>query len=405
VEVDKDHSKDYLGNVARGMQPHQVRFSNQRAILSVLSVYPGLSNADIARYTGLAPQTVSSVLDGLEDAGLLRRGPARRGGGRGQPATPLYLNPEGALALGAEIGWTHLEVALTDLVGEVLAHQRVEYAYPDGRSVFGLLADMLGSLTRPLDAVARKKIIGLGLAIPAGLGETSSLLTAPAGQIEAWRSLQAGHEAARVTGYDVQTFNDGNAACFAEYTIMAPPRPGGFVFLLIDTFVAAGIISGDQLWQRMAGATTNLGSMLVSDRAGNRRIIDEIASLSVLDGRLKAGGAALADVMQGEPPAPLQAIVEAWIEDAALALAQAILNTGAVLEIDFAVLESRLPRPMLDRLIEAVGNRIVEIPGLGHVRPSVRAGHIGRSGAAQGAAQLRMVRRYYSRELGHMDDA
>jgi hypothetical protein len=35
----------------------------------------------------------------------------------------------------------------------------------------------------------------------------------------------------------------------------------------------------------------------------------------------------------------------------------------------------------------------------------VRAGHIGRSGAAQGAAQLRMVRRYYSRELGHMDDA
>src|SRR3569623_2724914 len=125
------------------MQPKQVRYSNQRAILSVLAVYPGLSNADIARRTGLAPQTVSSVLDGLEQAGLLLRGPVRRGGGRGQPATPLNPNPEGALALGAEIGRGPLDVALTNLVGQVLAHNRVEYDYRGASAVYGTLKEML----------------------------------------------------------------------------------------------------------------------------------------------------------------------------------------------------------------------------------------------------------------------
>jgi hypothetical protein len=33
----------------------------------------------------------------------------------------------------------------------------------------------------------------------------------------------------------------------------------------------------------------------------------------------------------------------------------------------------------------------------------VRLGHLGRSGAAQGAAQLKMFRRHYSRDLADME--
>src|SRR3569833_1221212 len=102
--VENEAAKTFFATVARGVQPASVRQSNQRAILTVISLEPGCSNADIARRTGLAPQTVAAVLDDLEIAGLLKRGAARRGGGRGQPATPIYINPDGAYAIGAEIG-------------------------------------------------------------------------------------------------------------------------------------------------------------------------------------------------------------------------------------------------------------------------------------------------------------
>jgi len=405
VVGEKGRSRGYFAFAARGMQPNQVRHSNQRAILSVLAVYPGLSNADIARRTGLAPQTVSSVLDGLEEAGLLLRGPVRRGGGRGQPATPLYSNPDGALSLGAEIGWTHIDVAMTNLIGQVIAHNRIDYAYPDRQVVFGMLTQMLEALTSSLSADAQARILGLGLAVPGGIGRDSRLLPAPPGQAEAWADVDVGREAANATGYDVQVFNDGNAACFAEFTAMPPPRPGDFAYLLIDTFVGAGIVAEDRLWEGVTGASANIGSMLVSDRSGASRFVHELASLLALEKRLEAAGTTLKDGMSDEPSELAQTVIADWIEDASSALAHAILNTATVIEFDFAVIDSALPASTLRQLIEATSRRMLDYPSLGRPFPAIRVGHIGRPAAAQGAAQLRMYRRFYSRELAHMDDS
>ena len=112
--------------VGRGIQPSHVRQTNQRAILSVISLQPGISNAELARVTDLAPQTVSAVLADLHQLNLVTRGEVLRGR-RGQPATPLYMNPVGALAIGAEIGWRHMEVCLVGIGTQVLSRVRRTY--------------------------------------------------------------------------------------------------------------------------------------------------------------------------------------------------------------------------------------------------------------------------------------
>ena len=147
-------AKSYFSAIAHGMQPNGVRQSNQRAVLAVVASSPGLSNAEISRRTHLAPQSVSSVLVGLESDGLLKRGAARRGGGRGQPATPIYLNPEGAFSLGVEIGWRRIEVALTDFAAQVIDRRRRSYDFPRAGTVFTEMAAMLEELVAPLAAQA-----------------------------------------------------------------------------------------------------------------------------------------------------------------------------------------------------------------------------------------------------------
>ena len=96
-------------------------------------------------------------------------------------------------------------------------------------------------------------------------------------------------------------------------------------------------------------------------------------------------------------------IVAGSIEDAAFALAQTILNTATVIEFDFAVIDAELPQPILGRIIDAVSRKLLDVPTLGRLRPEVRLGHLGRGGAAQGAAQLRIYRRHYSRDLVDME--
>ena len=118
---------DYAAAMSRGVNTSAVRHANQRALLLQVAVQPGLSNAELSRRSGLAPQSVSAVLEDLDTAGLIVRGPLLRGR-RGQPATPVFLNPAGAFAFGIEVGWSRLDIVLIGLTGDVRGRYRRDYS-------------------------------------------------------------------------------------------------------------------------------------------------------------------------------------------------------------------------------------------------------------------------------------
>lgn len=331
------HPRDVLV-VGRGIQPSHVRQTNQRAILSVISLQPGISNAELARVTELAPQTVSAVLVDLEQQELVTRGEVLRGR-RGQPATPLYMNPVGALSIGAEIGWRHIEVCLVGIGTQVLSRFRRDYDYPDGASVFAELASIIADLTASLSPAECKRLVGIGLAAPGGIGNPASLLKPPAGQQQLWAGVNIARAAASATGLEVSLFNDGHAACWAQRVAHPAPRPLSFVFLVLDTFVGAGIVAENRLWEGLDGTSANLGAMLVTDREGHMRYLHEVASLYALEQRLKETGLGLDAIRKLPFTATARTMLDAWIADASDALAQALMNTTRVMEFELAVIE------------------------------------------------------------------
>jgi predicted NBD/HSP70 family sugar kinase len=203
----------------------------------------------------------------------------------------------------------------------------------------------------------------------------------------------------------VSLFNDGHAACWAQRVAHPAPRPLSFVFLVLDTFVGGGIVAENRLWEGTNGGSANLGAMLVTDRDGHMRYLHEIASLWALERRLEPAGFRLDEVVGRTPIAPaLRQVLDSWISDAADALAQTLINTTRVMEFELAVIESALPPALTGEVVAMTDRRIAQFPNLVHSpHVPVIAGQLGRSGAAQGAALLRMHRRYFSRELAHMD--
>jgi predicted NBD/HSP70 family sugar kinase len=389
--------------VGRGIQPSHVRQTNQRAILSVISLQPGISNAELARVTDLAPQTVSAVLTDLEQLNLVTRGEVLRGR-RGQPATPLYMNPVGVFSIGAEIGWRHIEVCLVGIGTQVLSRVRHTYDYPDPSTIFSELAEMVAEVTASLSPAERNRLVGMGLAVPGDLGGMTSLLPPPPDQAKLWAEIDIAKAAAAATGLDVSRFNDGHAACWAQRVAHPAPRPLSFVFLVLDTFVGGGIVAENRLWEGPNGGAANLGAMLVTDGDGHMRYLHEIASLWALEQRLKPAGFGLDAAFERAPDPAVQQLLDAWVADAADALAQTLINTTRVMEFELAVIESALPPALTAQIVAQTGKRLERFPNLAHsARVPIAAGQLGRSGAAQGAALLRMHRRYFSRELAHMD--
>ena len=395
--MQKDSATAVIGAQARGVAQSGVRIANERAVLTLIAQNPGSSNADVARMSGLGPQTTSRIVTELEDRGLITRGQVLRGR-RGQPATPLFLDPHGAYTIGVEIGWRHLEVLLFEMSGKTLASVRRSYAWPDANTVFADVAAEIATMRAGMTELQRQRLTGVGVASPSGIERNIGRLGAPEEHKAPWHGVDIAARIARDTGLSVQWFNDGSAACWSELIAQPMPRPRGFAYYQVGTFVGAGIVMDGELWQGPSGNAANLGSIMVSNADGTPTYVHLVASLLALQlqlervGRKLPAGSPLNWDWDGLEPVATQ-----WLDEAGLALAKAVISTRAVIELDMAIIDGVMPRAIVARLLERVRHHIDALPTLTSDRPEVGMGHLGASAAATGAAMLVLYGQFFSR--------
>src|SRR3954464_15287923 len=154
---------DRLTSIA-GTNLEHARSHNRRVVLDAVRLHGPLSRAEIARLTSLTSQTVSNIVEELEEGGLLRAA-APRSGARGQPATPLTIDPDGAYSVGLQFDHHGLTAVLVDLSGTV--RQPVEASVPDAHPLISV--PQIAQAVRELRRKAKidwSRVLGAGLAMP-----------------------------------------------------------------------------------------------------------------------------------------------------------------------------------------------------------------------------------------------
>ena len=149
----------------RGSNQSGLRAHNKRAVLSLIRRNGRLAKAEIARRTGLSPQTASVIMRALEAEELVLRDQPQRGR-VGQPSIPMRLNPDGAFSLGLKIGRRSVDLVLMDFIGRIRGHERVAYSVPRLRQVLDFVAAAEPKLRALLPAKLAGRITGLGVALP-----------------------------------------------------------------------------------------------------------------------------------------------------------------------------------------------------------------------------------------------
>ncbi|SEP65603.1 Sugar kinase of the NBD/HSP70 family, may contain an N-terminal HTH domain [Devosia sp. YR412] len=402
MTVTSEPVRDVFDAGGRGLQHHGLRRANERAVLTLIGFNSGVSNADIARLSGLAPQTVSAILADIERAGLISRGPVLRGR-RGQPATPIFLRAEGAFSIGVEIGWRHVEVLLLDLAANVRSTRRWHFDYPDAGTLVGEIAVVVAELVATLPEAQRLLVRGIGVALPTNIAANLHLVAAPEEQYALWTNLDLAGDLGRRTGFEVSLFNDGNAACWAELIAFERPRPGNFIYFLIARYVAAGIVGEGTLWEGPSGNSANLGSMLVRHGDGPLQPAHFIASVSALEQRLAdAGFLVIPSQFETWDWDAFEPVVAQWIADSGNILARVVFNTSTVIETGLVVIDTILPADIATRLVAKVEEELKRLPVPSYSPPQVLLGHLGALAPAMGAAELTLYRRYFSRTLADL---
>jgi predicted NBD/HSP70 family sugar kinase len=393
---------DFFEPAGRGVQHASLRAANRRAVLTTIAFNPGISNADVSRRTGLAPQTASAIVAELEDDGLISRGDVLRGR-RGQPATPLFLKLDAAYSIGVDVSWQHLDIVLVDLSAQPIGRYRREFAYVDATTIVGEVVGAISDLLGKLDAARRERLIGIGVASPTNIARKIGLLNAPAEQTELWKALDLTAEVEKATGVPAMWFNNGNAACWAELVMRPSPRPENFIYLFVDTLLGAGIVAEHNLWEGPTGNSANLGSVLVCRPDGGREFAHLLASTMALDRRLAEAGITRPVTNPTEWPwEEWEPVVSPWLAECGDALAQLIMTTAAVIECDLAILDGAMPRPILERLLIETREALDRLPVLTFERPMVLTGRLGQDAMPLGASFMPIFRKHFSRDLRDM---
>ena len=260
-----------------------LRDRNRQRVLEILRVQGQISQADIARATGLSRTTVSSLISELKEAGLVLdvdARPARVRGGR--PGVQLVLRDPAQLVAGIDFGHSHVGVAIADLAHNVLAERLVELdvnrqAVPALDRASRMFEEVLESA-----GLDRASVLGAGIGIPGpvdrarGTAGSSTILPG-------WVGLQIASEMKERLGVPVQIENDANLGALAELTWGAGRDCSNFAYVKAATGIGAGIVIDGRLLRGATGTAGEIGHTTLDEAGplcycGNRGCLETVAS-------------------------------------------------------------------------------------------------------------------------------
>lgn len=310
-----------------------LRSANQQRVVDVLRSGEQVTQADLARQTGLAPATVSSIVRDLAGAGLVTTEP-----GSGRRGTTVTLAPAAGVVAGVDFGHSHVAVAVGDLTGTLLAERRapLDSGHPsdDGLdAAAGLLEQVL------VDAgvdFASLRCLGMGLPAPMTDGVVRSSAILPG-----WVGVNALDAARKRFGLEVHAENDANLGALAEHRQGVARGHANSVFVKVSSGVGAGIVLEDRLFHGSGGTAGEIGHLTLDEsgpvcRCGSRGCLEAYTSTVALQAMMhtQLPGAGVDEIVAAAREGNVSAVRA--LEDAGLHLGWALasvvnlLNPGLV---------------------------------------------------------------------------
>lgn len=399
----------------KGKAMHQVGGSNisgiaqynERLILQLIRRCGSLTKAEIARITNLSAQTASVIINRLLDEKLLRKQERRHAVGKvGQPAVPIALNPSGAYSIGVKIGRRGLDILLINFVGQILQRRSFTYAYPDPDFIFPAIQSAINSIITELKQTQVKRLLGIGVAAPYGLGGWQQEADIPDHITARWNEIDIKATIQAEQSLPVLLVNDATAACIASLEFNNGDKFNNYLYIFIGTFIGGGVIMNRTLYYGSSSNAGAIGSMPVPSSyvpgiatSSTVQLIN-CASRYLLNKRLQDAGLT-PDIINELTPYATEApyiqakeIFDEWLAHAAPAIAYAIGAAVSIIDFEGVIIDGILPPELTKTVTDAIRSSMQRLDLEGLTIPKLVAGSIGNDARALGGAFLSFYTNY-----------
>lgn len=266
----------------RSALPSDIRRRNRQTVLRALYPHKWHSRADLAKITGLSKVSVSDVVAGLIQDGLVVEGGYKSSSRPGKPAVLVGIKADGTNVMAVDLSEAGvIRGILTDLTGKVLVRQDMEIpraGYLDPQAVV--------TLCKRLSGQTRVPILGLGVATPGTVDRYGRVIAAPN---LGWTDLDLAEQLHRALRMVVRVSNDADSAVFGERCFAT--GPDNMILVAIAKGVGAGVLIDDHVVQGSAYVAGEIGHVVVDENGpdcvcGKRGCLETLIAAPVLEARI-----------------------------------------------------------------------------------------------------------------------
>ncbi|MDT0305703.1 ROK family transcriptional regulator [Streptomyces sp. DSM 44917] len=249
--------------------------ANLERVVRAVRAAGALTQAEIARATGLSAATVSNIVRELAGLGTVDVRTTSAGGRR---ARSVSLAADAGIVVGVDLGHSHLRVAVGDLAHRVLAED-AEPIDVDASAGEGL--DRAEKLVRTLLAAAgvdRSKVVGIGLGVPGPIDQETGALGSTA-ILPGWQGTNPREELAARTGVPVHVDNDANLGALGELVWGSGRGCRDLAYIKVASGVGAGLVIDGRIYRGPGGTAGEIGHVTLDPsgpvcRCGNRGCLE-----------------------------------------------------------------------------------------------------------------------------------
>lgn len=249
--------------------------ANLERVVRAVRMAGSLTQAEIARSTGLSAATVSNIVRELKDGGTVDVTPTSSGGRR---ARSVSLSGDAGIVVGVDFGHTHLHVAIGNLAHRVLAEE-AEPLDVDASAAQGL--DRAETLVKRLivtAGISPEKIVGVGLGVPGPIDVESGVLGSTA-ILPGWAGTNPRDDLAARLGVPVYVDNDANLGALGELVWGSGRGAADLAYIKVASGVGAGLVINGQIYRGPGGTAGEIGHITLDEsgpvcRCGNRGCLE-----------------------------------------------------------------------------------------------------------------------------------
>ncbi|MFE0701397.1 ROK family protein [Streptomyces sp. NPDC058872] len=249
--------------------------ANLERVVRAVRMAGSLTQAEIARTTGLSAATVSNIVRELKDGGTVEVTPTSAGGRR---ARSVSLSGDAGIVIGVDFGHTHLRVAVGNLAHQVLAEE-AEPLDVDASAAEGFdRAEQLVKRLIKATGIGPDKVIGVGLGVPGPIDVSSGTLGSTS-ILPGWSGINPADELSGRLGVPVHVDNDANLGALGELVWGGGRGVKDLAYIKVASGVGAGLVIDGRVYRGPGGTAGEIGHITLDEsgpvcRCGNRGCLE-----------------------------------------------------------------------------------------------------------------------------------